>query len=384
MDEAVSGGRSVRLRIERRQHLGRVPLRLDLLEHVRDAPRRVDDERGAEDAVVLAAVHRLLAPDAVGLGDRVVLVGEQRERQRELVAKLPVRRDAVGRDAEHDGSPGLHVGPAVAELAGLRGAAARVVLRVEVEDDGPPAERRERHVLPPVRREREPGRFGADRGSAHGSRPRSASGARTRAIGYTVPAASPGSRKFQATTPSSPAGSRMYAASTPRGWLAGTYHQIPVAESAPAVQRPSARATWCPSNVRSERVTLSIANASLGAFHPLPSRATMIPCRRSRPTTACRLSGTRYAAGSASLRRAAKRSHTGMRIRLNSPVRLRRAKPCEPSLSECVISTMTRSMRGWASRWRTTTESLRPRWPTSASSVSFRSAVIPRISRTKL
>ena len=49
---------------------------------------------------VRPAVHRLLDPDAVRLGDGVVRVGEQREVQALLVVELLDRLDRVGRDAE--------------------------------------------------------------------------------------------------------------------------------------------------------------------------------------------------------------------------------------------------------------------------------------------
>ena len=53
-------------------------------------------------AHVRPAVHRLLDPHPVRLGDRVVLVGEQREAEVELLVERgdPLRR--VRRDAEHD------------------------------------------------------------------------------------------------------------------------------------------------------------------------------------------------------------------------------------------------------------------------------------------
>ncbi len=82
-----------------------------------------DHEGRADDAHVRAAVARLLAPDAVGLGDRVVGVGEQRERQLVFALELHVRRDAVGRDAEHDRAGRLELAPRVADPARLRRAA---------------------------------------------------------------------------------------------------------------------------------------------------------------------------------------------------------------------------------------------------------------------
>ena len=54
------------------------------------------------DAPVLLPEVRLLAPDAVLLGDGMVGVGEQRERKVVLVLELHVRAFVVGRDSEHD------------------------------------------------------------------------------------------------------------------------------------------------------------------------------------------------------------------------------------------------------------------------------------------
>jgi hypothetical protein len=65
----------------------------------------------------------------------VVLVGEQGEVQRLAAVELLDRRDGVGRDAEDGRAGGLVVGRVVADPAGLRRAAGRVGLGVEVEDD---------------------------------------------------------------------------------------------------------------------------------------------------------------------------------------------------------------------------------------------------------
>ena len=68
----------------------------------------------------------------------MVLVGQQAEVQRLLVGELLDRLDGIGRDAEDDGAGGLVVGAVVADPAGLRRAAGRVGLGIEVEDDGLP------------------------------------------------------------------------------------------------------------------------------------------------------------------------------------------------------------------------------------------------------
>ncbi len=57
---------------------------------------RADHERRALVAHVRAAVHRLLDPHAVGLGDRVVLVAEQREAEANLSSNLAIFLGASG------------------------------------------------------------------------------------------------------------------------------------------------------------------------------------------------------------------------------------------------------------------------------------------------
>ena len=120
-------------------------LRRGLRDHVHDRAVGVDDERRAVHAHVRLAVHLLLAPDAVLLGDGVVRVGEQREVEVLLVVELRDRRDRVGRDAEHGHAGGLVVAAVVADAARLRRAPGGVGLGIEVEDDGPAAQAREAH-----------------------------------------------------------------------------------------------------------------------------------------------------------------------------------------------------------------------------------------------
>ena len=103
---------------------------------LRDVALRVDHERRAFDAHVGLAVHLALAPDAVALRHLVVRVGQQRERQAVLLLELHVRRLVVGADPEHD-RPALTEGVvAIADPTGLRRASRRVVLGIEVDDDG--------------------------------------------------------------------------------------------------------------------------------------------------------------------------------------------------------------------------------------------------------
>src|SRR5262249_32327601 len=73
---------------------------------------------------------------AVLLAHRAAPVGEQEERQLVLGGEFLVRRLAVGADPDHLGAGVLQVLVLVTEGTGFLGAPRRVVLRVEVEDDG--------------------------------------------------------------------------------------------------------------------------------------------------------------------------------------------------------------------------------------------------------
>ena len=103
-------------------------LGLDLGPDPRDPTVRIDQERRPRRAHVGLAVVLLLDPRPVGLGDRVALVGEQRERQVELLAEGALARGSLRADAPDVGATLVDGRVAVAELARLDGAAGRVVL----------------------------------------------------------------------------------------------------------------------------------------------------------------------------------------------------------------------------------------------------------------
>src|SRR6185369_40246 len=145
-------------RRQRLQHLLVVAVDADLLPHLAHGSRGVDQEGRALDAHGLLAVHVLLAPGAIGFGDLVIGVGEEGEVEGVLVAELAVTRHVVGGDAEDHGVLGPYLGAAVAEGAGLLGAARGVVLGVEVENDRLAAERGEPELLAVVGLQREIGR----------------------------------------------------------------------------------------------------------------------------------------------------------------------------------------------------------------------------------
>ena len=109
-------------------------LRAHLGEDAGELALLVDDERGADDAHVLLAVERLLAPRVPRLRDRVIGVGEQREAERVLVVELQLLLGRVGADADDRDTEPLQLRVRVAQLARLRRATGRVGLRVEVHD----------------------------------------------------------------------------------------------------------------------------------------------------------------------------------------------------------------------------------------------------------
>jgi hypothetical protein len=95
----------------------------------------VDQERRADDAGDGLPVHHLLAVGAVGLGRAVAGVAEQGELEAVLAAKALVAGAAVCRDADHIDVEAAKCREGLVELAGFLGAAGRVVLRIEVDDD---------------------------------------------------------------------------------------------------------------------------------------------------------------------------------------------------------------------------------------------------------
>src|SRR5690349_6140929 len=107
---------------------------LDLLPDSRDPSRWVDEEGAARGSHVGLAVVLLLDPRAVGLGRLMILVGEEREGEAELLGELALAGGALGTDAPDVRATFRDRLVRVAELARLDGAAGRVVLGIEVED----------------------------------------------------------------------------------------------------------------------------------------------------------------------------------------------------------------------------------------------------------
>ena len=152
----------------------------DLWEDLGDLAVGADDEGRPLHAHVLLAVHRLLDPGAVLLGDGVVGVGEQGEVEVEFAGELRHRLDLVGGDADHACARCLVLGAAIAHAAGLGRAAGGVGTRVEVEDDRLALELREPDLLAVLIGQGEAGRLSPassiySRSSRPGSWPSSSS-----------------------------------------------------------------------------------------------------------------------------------------------------------------------------------------------------------------
>ena len=125
-----------RLALQCREDFVRVTFDFDIGKDGLDGAVLADDEGGARDAHVFAAHELLLLPDAVLLGNRVVVVGQEWEHQVELLLKLLVGFDGVRTDAQDLGAVFVEEVSQIAEGAGFLGAAGRVVPRVEVEHHG--------------------------------------------------------------------------------------------------------------------------------------------------------------------------------------------------------------------------------------------------------
>jgi electron transfer flavoprotein alpha subunit len=93
-----------------------------------------DDERGPDGPYSLLPVGHLGAPGADLLHEGVLGVAEQLDLQLVLVDEVPVGFHGVLADADHRDVAHHEVGEGVGEVLGLRCAAGRVVLRVEVDD----------------------------------------------------------------------------------------------------------------------------------------------------------------------------------------------------------------------------------------------------------
>lgn len=70
--------------------------RLDLAQNLGNPPVGIDDERRALVPKILATVELLRDPNPIGLRNRVIFIGEQREVQSLLVVEFLDLRDRIG------------------------------------------------------------------------------------------------------------------------------------------------------------------------------------------------------------------------------------------------------------------------------------------------
>ena len=93
--------------------------------------------------------------DGVEVGDLVLGVGEEREREAVLLLELAVRSLRVGADAENRRAALLKLAVDVPQAAGLLRTARRVVAGVEIEDHRAASQGGKAHALAAVARELE-------------------------------------------------------------------------------------------------------------------------------------------------------------------------------------------------------------------------------------
>src|SRR3954454_22734600 len=154
---------------ERLEHDLVVCLGRDLRKHLRDLALGVDQEGRAADAEVGLAVHLLLAPDAIEVGDLVVLVGEEGEVEAVLVGEVSLCLDRVRRDTDDSRAGAGVVVAVVAHAARLGRTTRRVRLREEVEDDWLPTQRAQGDLVAALIRRGEAVSLLTDRAGGKGS-----------------------------------------------------------------------------------------------------------------------------------------------------------------------------------------------------------------------
>ena len=127
-------------RLQRFVDLLCVPIRLHLAKNLFDFSAGADQKRAALHPHVLPPIHALFHPRAVSFGDLMIHVGQQRERQIELVLEFGLRRALIGRNADDDRIGLGELLRFVAKLATLARSTRRVSLGKEVQHDVLPFE----------------------------------------------------------------------------------------------------------------------------------------------------------------------------------------------------------------------------------------------------
>ena len=125
-----------------------MPVDFDVVPASGDFSVAIDQVRRPYVAHELASVERFLLPHAVLLGHRMVFVGEQWKRDVELLREARLARFVENADTKHSRFRLLELRQVIAKVARLFSAARRVVLRIEIENDGPSGVIREPVGLP--------------------------------------------------------------------------------------------------------------------------------------------------------------------------------------------------------------------------------------------
>ena len=106
---------------------------LELVEVVGNLALFVDQEALAVNAVILLAHELLRTPDAKGIGDGVILIGQQGEVKLIALFELFQALGRIRADTEHHHIEGGQLGVDIAQAAGLGGAAGGHRLGIEVD-----------------------------------------------------------------------------------------------------------------------------------------------------------------------------------------------------------------------------------------------------------
>jgi len=113
-------------------NLGRVVLGIIDLPGPSDAALRIDEVGAPQDSIFDNVTNTLLAIRTVRVNDLTIWVGQQREVESELASEVVVTIPVISRHTVDNGTYPIELRKVVAESAGLRRAARRIVLRVEV------------------------------------------------------------------------------------------------------------------------------------------------------------------------------------------------------------------------------------------------------------
>lgn len=123
-------------RLERRQNLLSVAFDFDLAPHLGNLSGFVDQERRPLNAHVRFTVHRFLDPNSISVRRGLVFVSRKRERKLVFRLEFVMGFGTVWRNADNRGPKAFETAGEASEIFCLHGASWRVVLGIEINDDG--------------------------------------------------------------------------------------------------------------------------------------------------------------------------------------------------------------------------------------------------------